>query len=109
MSYNFLTTDSFDKEIKRLGKKYNSLKNDLRTLKEELLKNPVAGTSLGNDCYKVRMAIKSKNKGKSAGARVITYVKVVNETIYLLTIFDKSEKTDISDNEIRTLLNEIDF
>lgn len=109
MSYNFLTTDSFEKEIKRLGKKYNSLKSDLLKLKNELIINPEAGTSLGNDCFKVRMAIKSKNKGKSGGARIITYLKIVEETIYLLTIFDKSEKSDISDSEIKALLNEIDF
>ncbi|WP_317129146.1 type II toxin-antitoxin system RelE/ParE family toxin [Hymenobacter sp. UV11] len=61
---------------------------------------------MGRDCYKVRMSIAAKNKGKSGGARVITCVKVVGETVYLLTIYDKSEQESISDNERDDLLRE---
>jgi len=76
-------------------------------LKEQLLKNPLSGTSIGNDCYKVRMLIAAKGKGKSGGARVITCVKIVNETIYLLTIYDKSEQENINEKELDQLLTQV--
>lgn len=72
----------------------------LKSLKE----SPSQGTPLGNECYKIRMAIASKGKGKSGGARVITCFKIVNETVYLLTIFDKSEQENITDKELSELL-----
>ncbi len=62
----------------------------------------------GHDCYKIRMAISSKKQGKSGGARIITCAKIVDERVILLTIYDKSEKENISDKELLTLLNEID-
>jgi hypothetical protein len=75
-------------------------------LRAELQANPQAGEPLGRDCYKVRMSIAAKNKGKSGGARVITCVKIVGETVYLLTIYDKSEQESISDKERDDLLRE---
>ncbi len=69
-----------------------------------LEENPTQGEPLGKDCYKVRMAITSKGKGKSGGSRVITCVKIVNQTAYLLTIYDKSDKENISDKELDELL-----
>jgi len=82
------------------------LAEDLVVLRTELESNPRSGDALGRDCFKVRMAIASKGKGKSGGARVVTCVKIVGETIYLLTIFDKSEQESISDNERDELLRE---
>jgi hypothetical protein len=73
-------------------------------LREELLENPLIGSPLGKDCYKVRMAIGSKNKGKSGGGRIITCVKIVRETIYLLSVYDKGEKEDLDDGELDNLL-----
>ena len=71
--------------------------------------DPQAGEPLGRDCYKVRMSIAAKNKGKSGGARVITCVKIVGETVYLFTIYDKSEQGSISDQERDELLRENDL
>jgi hypothetical protein len=73
-------------------------------LAEELLENPLMGEPLGKDCYKIRMAITSKNKGKSGGSRIITYVKMVNETVFLLSIYDKSEQENIEDDKLKKLL-----
>ena len=53
---------------------------------EELSENPILGTSLGDNCYKVRVAIKSKGKGKSGGARVITYIITADKEIYAIDI-----------------------
>ncbi|MEN5132112.1 type II toxin-antitoxin system RelE/ParE family toxin [Elizabethkingia anophelis] len=72
-------------------------------LLEVLIKNPDQGTALGNNFYKIRLAISSKGKGKSGGARLITYVKVHESTIYLTSIYDKSEKDNITDNELKQI------
>jgi len=97
---------SFAKDIKALKKKYRSIDSDFEKFIESLLENPLQGDGLGNDCYKVRMAIESKNSGKSGGARVITCVKIVNETIYLLSIYDKSSQSTITDKALNELLKE---
>ena len=108
MSYSVKTVPHFDREMKRLSKKYASLKNEYRELIKELEENPELGTHLGNSIYKIRIGIASKGKGKRGGARVITFFKTVQEKIYLLSIYDKGEKDTISDNEIREIIeNEI--
>lgn len=104
MSYNVVVTDGFKKQAKSIAKKYRSLKTDLDKLIDSLEENPIQGEPLGKDCYKIRMAITSKGKGKSGGSRVITCVKIVNQTAYLLTIYDKSDKENISDKELDELL-----
>lgn len=94
------------KDIRKLKKKYVSIANDFENLLESLKQNPLQGDALGKNCYKVRMAITSKGVGKSYGARAITCVKVINDTIFLLSIYDKSNKKDISDQELDFLLKE---
>lgn len=80
MNYKIVPQKHFLKEIKRLRKKYHSLKQDLQMLQDELANNPFAGVDLGGGVRKIRMAIGSKNRGKSHGARVITYTYVVDES-----------------------------
>jgi mRNA-degrading endonuclease RelE of RelBE toxin-antitoxin system len=92
MNFKVLSIPPFDKQLKRLVKKYPSLKIEYEELLDILEINPETGTPLGNNCFKIRLAIASKGKGKSGGARVITNVIVIEETVYLLSIFDKSEK-----------------
>ncbi len=98
------TTDSFDKSAKKLFKKYPSFIKDLQSLKIQLLKNPTDGIQLGKDCYKMRMSISSKNKGKSGGGRVITYIKIEKKHITLLDVYDKADKESISEKELATLI-----
>ena len=93
----FSLTKDFKQNVKRLTKKYPSILDDLEKLFEDLNARPFQGDALGGNCYKVRMAITSKGKGKSGGARVITCIKIEKDTIHLLTIFDKSEIDNISD------------
>lgn len=107
MSFNILSTPGFNRELKKLSKKYSSLKSDFSALLESLNENAFLGQSLGNNCYKIRMAISSKNKGKSGGARIITYVKIVDEVIYLLSIYDKSDTDTISDEEILARIKDL--
>jgi len=98
---------SFKKEFKKLKKKYKSLPQDLSELIPQLESNPNTGTALGKDCYKIRLAITSKGKGKSAGARVISHFYVINDEVILLSIYDKSVKSTITDKEIENLLKEL--
>ena len=106
MSFKIVIADSFRRPGKRLGKKFASFKADFASFLDELAANPQSGEPLGRDCYKVRLAIAAKGKGKSGGARVMTCVKVVGETVFLLTIYDKSEQDSISDTERDELLRE---
>ena len=107
MSYKIDTIAHFDKQFKRLAKKYPSLKTDFIQFIESVKLNPFQGVSLKNNCHKLRLAIKSKGKGKSGGARVILHIVVQNEMIYFLSIYDKSELENIGDKEISQLLAEI--
>ena len=104
MSYSVITTDNFDREAKRLAKKYKSLKTDLMELFEELAINPQIGTHLGNNIYKIRLAIESKGKGKRGGARIISIVQAIDTNVFLFSIYNKGDKDTISDKEIQELL-----
>jgi mRNA-degrading endonuclease RelE of RelBE toxin-antitoxin system len=104
MSFNVYTTDFFDKELKKLSKKYPSVKNEYKALVDSLKKEPKQGQPLGKDCYKIRMAITSKGKGKSGSSCVIFCVKIVAGSVFLLSIYDKGDKESISDKELDNLL-----
>ena len=88
-------------------KKYSSLKIELLNLIQELKGNPQTGTSLGQNCFKIRIAISSKGKGKSGGARIITNVMIEDNIVYLINIYDKSEKENLTDKELSELLKDI--
>jgi len=108
MNYNIITTDNFENEAKRLIKKYASLKKELDALENVLSTQPL-GTPIGSNAYKIRLAVKSKGKGKRGGLRVITYLEVDIiiadlTNIFLLSIYDKSETGNISKNEIKKLI-----
>ncbi|MCU1289082.1 MAG: hypothetical protein JWN60_1311 [Acidobacteria bacterium] len=110
-------TGSFKKTVKPLLKKYASLLGELADLEARLLTNPRIGTPLGRDAYKIRLKIKSKGKGKSGGARVISYleteivgiVEAAEETIVvnLIAIYDKAERETITNKELRDLIENL--
>ena len=107
MEYRIKTARSFEKELKRLGKRYASITDDYACLLDELHANPQLGTDLGGGLRKIRMRIASKGKGKSGGARVITFtvIAAVDETeVNLLYIYDKAERNNITAKEIDELL-----
>lgn len=107
MSYSVLTIPPFDKQPKRLAKKYPSLKNEFAELLEILEQEPEQGTYLGNNCYKIRIAIASKGKGKSSGARVISNFVIAEQTVFLISIYDKSEKENLTNKELDELLKHV--
>ena len=104
MSSKILLSHAFQRAAKKLAKKYPSLKRDLANCFDELGENPQLGISLGRNCYKLRLAITSKGRGKSGGARVITYFHPPDGPLILLSIFDKSEQETISDGELASLI-----
>ena len=104
MSYKVKSIEVFERQAKKLTKKYPSLKSELFALIQKLKQDPSQETPLGKNCYKIRLAIKSKGKGKSGGARVITHIVVSDSSIFLLSIFDKSEKENLTDKELKELL-----
>jgi hypothetical protein len=83
-------------------------KNEYAELINSLEQDPIQGTAIGHDCYKIRLAIKSKNKGKFGGARVVTHVYITGSTVYLLDIYDKSDQDSISDKELKELIELLD-
>ena len=105
MSYKVEITSFFKKQAKRLIKKFPSLKTELDELVDSLEANPEQGDGIGNHCYKIRLKIASKGKGKSGGARVITHIQIVKSKVYLLSIYDKSEQSDITDKDLNDFLD----
>lgn len=109
MSFNVIPSDKFKKEAKKLIRKFPSLKNELRQLSKTLSENPKTGKPLGNGIYKIRLAIRSKGKGKSGGARVITYWVTDNEEVYLLVIYDKSDYDNVDNKILLQIIDGLDI
>ena len=110
MTNNIKYTGIFEKYFKRYSKKYRSLSDDLHQLEKQLIENPTLGIYLGDGLYKIRLAVKSKSKGKSGGFRVITYFILDNDIesdINLVIIYDKSDIEDIPKNELLKIVREI--
>lgn len=107
MSFRIILHGNFEREARNLIKRYRSLALELAELRDALKLDPQQGTPIGNDCYKIRLAIRSKGKGKSGGARVINCVVAVREEVYLLSIYDKSEQGTLTDKRLKELLKQI--
>ena len=106
MNLNIKTLNSFNKDVKRLFKKYKQLPNDLRLLNKILLENSKAGIELGSRCYKIRLANSSISSGKSGGFRIIYYYIYSNENLYLMSMYSKNELENIDDKIILQILKE---
>jgi mRNA-degrading endonuclease RelE of RelBE toxin-antitoxin system len=113
MTSKIILTDSFKRDAKKLAKKHRSLGQDIRSLIKELQSDPYLGNRLTPNVYKVRIAIKSKGKGKSGGGRVIYYVNISLEengddgiNVYLLAIYDKSSMGNIPTHIIDSLIKD---
>ncbi len=105
MSFEIIPLKPFERQLKRLVRKFPSLKNEIIGLVGALETNPNQGTSIGQGCWKIRLSIASKGGGKSGGSRVITHVRVTSERVYLLSIYDKSEQDTLTDKELKALLS----
>ncbi len=104
MTFNVKTLDIFERQAKRLIKKYPSLKKELLQLIVSLKSSLKQGTAIGSDCYKIRIVIASKSKGKSGGKRIITHLIFADSVVYLINIYDKSEKENLTNKELKEIL-----
>ena len=110
MNYSVKTTSNFEKEAKVLSKRHRSLKKDLGDFIDSLEENPFQGDELAPGIRKIRMAISSKGRGKSGGARVITYTVILTENcgkVYLMSIYDKSDFSTIDIEIIKRMIEEL--
>jgi mRNA-degrading endonuclease RelE of RelBE toxin-antitoxin system len=98
MAFEVVLTPDFRKSLKQIAKKHKQILNDIDGLIDKLTENPTMGTDLGQNIYKIRIAISGTNKGRSGGARVITYVVVANKIVFLADIYLKSEFDTIDVN-----------
>lgn len=113
MSVNIILTPNFEREAKKLVKKYRSLKNELLELAKDLEAQPKMGVQIKEHVFKIRLAVRSKGKGKSGGVRIITYVetKLVEKEgdfdVFLLSIYDKSDRANMNDALVNKMITEI--
>jgi hypothetical protein len=107
MSYQIITTPNFERAVKQLKKRHPSIVKDMLELIESLEESPTQGAALKGGLYKIRLAISDKKRGKSGGARVITWVKVIKQRVLLIDIFDKVDRSTISDKELDQLLKDL--
>lgn len=100
-------TDRFAKEVQRLSKRYRCIRYDIQPIINQLEMGELPGDRIPNMDYtvfKVRVRNSDIQKGKSGGYRVIYYLKTEVQVI-LVTIYSKSERSDIAADEIRDILN----
>lgn len=110
MSFEVLTTPEFEIQAKTLNKRHRSFKKDLKELIMTLIENPFQGVEICPDIRKVRMAITSKGRGKSGGARVITYTIVTAEmegTVYLINVYDKSDFSTVDSSILKDIAKKL--
>ena len=114
MSCNIIVSvsDDFAKEAKRLAKKYPSFKQDYKDFLDSIKENPLQGDEITKNIRKIRMAIKSKGKGKSGGARVITFnvlTNVENGQVVFLLLYDKEDASTVKVNVVKQLVQDMGF
>ena len=97
-------SDNFLKEAKDLSKKFKKLKDDLKGVVKEIEEKDDLGVSLGHDLYKKRVSNSSIPTGKSGGFRIIIY-KIVDEKIVFISIYSKTNTDTLSDNELKSILD----
>lgn len=107
MKHRVIPTPWFERELRPLLKRHRSLAKDILKLEKALEQRPASGTSLGHGLYKVRLAISSKGKGRSGGARVITFLVTEDREVYLLSIYDKSDFDTVDLNALKLLAAEL--
>lgn len=120
MKVEVRVTKGFRRQAKPLLKKYPSLKSELFQLQDLLHSTPNAGVGIMPGVFKIRLAVKSKGKGKSGGLRVITFLETVVVAefeekyeslvfVNLIAIYDKSEVENIADTEIKKYIRDMEF
>ena len=102
------TSEEFRIAYKRLKKRHKSLQQDFERLLVSLLDNPIQGVEIEDNVRKIRLAITSKGRGKSGGARVIIRVRLIADELQLLYIYDKADYENVSDAFLRDVMKRIE-
>ena len=97
-------TETFAKAVKRLQKRFKNIEADCDEFVQSIQTTEHLGTNLGNGIFKVRIANRDKKSGKSAGYRLISYLKLIDNKLYLMYIYDKSDLDTVSEKQIDTLI-----
>lgn len=97
-------TETFNKAVKRLKKRFRTIEKDCQTFIDSIATDEDLGIHLGNGVYKVRIPNSDKQSGKSGGYRLISYLKLIDNALYLMYIYDKSDLDNVSENEIDQLI-----
>ena len=104
-------SSEFERQAKRLTKKYKSFVTDFARFLDSIKGNPYQGVDLGGGKRKIRMAVASKGKGKSGGVRVVTFnVERIDDecvVVHLITIYDKQEVSNVSDKYINQIIRNL--
>lgn len=112
MSFDVRTTPHFEREAKVLAKRYRSFKEDLKSFIDFLSETPLQGIELSPDIRKIRLIITSKGRGKSGGARVITYTICTSESsgyVYLVDIYDKADYSTVNVSIIKEMIADLEL
>lgn len=107
MTYRILSTDFFERTLRHLSRKYRKIRDDFQDLIDELEADPYSGDRIPKcvgPIFKIRMASRDMQKGKSGGYRVIYLIQETEKTIYLLTLYPKGTKENIDVAEINQIL-----
>ena len=110
MNLEFVPSDYLATELKKLAKRYRGLADDYEAFLDSLKENPKQGTEIAPNIRKIRMPITAKGRGKSGGARVITYNAIVAEQegkIYLLLIYDKADASNVKMNVVKQIVKDL--
>jgi mRNA-degrading endonuclease RelE of RelBE toxin-antitoxin system len=105
-----LFTSEFKRNIRQLAKKYRRIKSDIQPVIDSLSQGQTPGDQIPNvnyEAYKVRAKNSDSAKGKSGGYRII-YERTLDGKIVLVTIYSKTEQSDIAPHEIRQIIEEFD-
>ena len=104
MTRTFIQKDEFIKNWERLG----LTDDDLRRLELEIMKNPQVGPVIQGTGKLRKMRFAFENKGKSGSSRVCYVDFLIHETVYLITVYPKNEKDNLSKaerNEIKKFID----
>ncbi len=110
MSFEIIATAGFRRSLKMLAKRHSSIKEDFIEFSRSIQENPFQGNELSPGIRKIRMSIRSKGRGKSGGARVITYTIVAADNsgkVYLIDIYDKADFTTVDTSVIHKMVKEL--
>ena len=102
--YTVVEQELYKKALKKLSKIYKNINSDVKRYLETINSKEDLGIELKSNIFKVRIANRDKNKGKSSGYRLISYLAVVENELHLLYIYDKSKLSNITEKELDMLI-----